>query len=412
VKGNQMAIDVRELKLPYVHPKVFPTDMDMYEQLEMARKAAGEHWLATTNMSYIVLDHKHATAMLKDKRWHNALPYFADLNPHLTDKAKEANRKLIINLEGEEHARIRKIVSRKFSTLASESMRDEIRQIIENIISEHINTGSCDLSKDVFEKYPSFVLAKLIGVNKDDYEKFSKWASGLFNLFSMRFDESKDIIKQSQKELNEYISYLIEEKTKNPDDSLITELLEVHKNNELTIDELSLLIQALITAGVDAVKGQLGLVFLQIWSNPILFEQIKNNINVDGIVEEATRKDSVFRMLVRVASEDIEYNGVLFPKGTIISPSLVSANYDEKQYENPDDFIENREGLKSTTLSYGGGIHHCLGIALARVEMQECMKAIASMMDNIKINGDIIYKDTTEVAWGPISIPISFDPVR
>jgi cytochrome P450 len=137
---------------------------------------------------------------------------------------------------------------------------------------------------------------------------------------------------------------------------------------------------------------------------------LANDLNVEDIIEESTRLDSVFKYVMRIASEDIEYNGVLFPKGTIISPALGVNNYDDLAFENASEFILDRKATKGITLSYGGGIHYCLGASLARAQMQECMKVVAKRMPDYKITGEVLYKEAYESVVGPRSIPVTFTP--
>jgi len=163
-------------------------------------------------------------------------------------------------------------------------------------------------------------------------------------------------------------------------------------------------------AGMDTTRTQLGIIAVMLSERPDLISMLANDSNVDEIIEECTRLDSVFKYLMRIASEDIEYNGVLFPKGTLISPALSIGNHDDSAFENSSDFILDRKGTKVTTLSYGGGIHHCLGASLARAQMQECMKVIAKRIPDYIITGEVIYKKPYESVIGPRSIPITFTP--
>jgi cytochrome P450 len=113
---------------------------------------------------------------------------------------------------------------------------------------------------------------------------------------------------------------------------------------------------------------------------------------------------------MRIASEDIEYNGVIFPKGTLITPALSIGNHDNLAFQNASDFILDRQATKASSLSYGGGIHYCLGASLARAQMQECIKVIAKRIPDYTITGEVLYKAAHESVIGPTSIPITFTP--
>lgn len=408
-----MTVNVKDLDLPYIPPKIIKSDLDAYDQFNIGMEAHKTSWIGTTGLSIVILDHDHSAKMLKDKRWHNAIYLLSDANPHFDDNIKSARRKLIINLEGDDHFRLRKIIGPVFSPRVADSMRHDMRDAINEILDSVTHLGECDLQKDVFNKYPSYIITKIIGIPNAEWETFSKWADDTFKTFGGNYDQDSDQIMNTQKELDQYTKNLIIERRNNPQNDLVSMLIDADANGEkLTDAEIASLIQAILMAGIDTTRCQLGLISIMLSNRPDLIAMLANDQNVEEIIEECTRLDGVFKYLIRIASEDIEYNGVLFPKGTIMSPALMVGNHDETVFENASGFEINRPNRKAANLSYGGGIHYCLGASLARAEMQECMKAIAKRMGDYKINGDIIYKKAYESVWGPRSIPISFTPTR
>ena len=406
-----MSILVSELDLPYIPPKLIKSDLTTYDQFKIGLEAHKQNWIGTTKLSYVILDHKHSAAMLKDKRWHNGLYLLSELNPHFTEEIKASRKKLIINLEGEDHLRLRKIIAPVFSPKTAELLRPDMQDAINQVLNDVIETGQCDLQKDVFNKYPSYIISKIVGVPNSDWEKFSQWADDTFKTFGGNFEHHSEVILNTQNELDEYTKNLIISKKQNKGNDLVSMLIDAESDGQKLLDsEIQSLIQAILMAGMDTTRAQLGLIAVILSERPDLISMLANDISVEDIIEECTRLDSVFKYLMRIASEDIEYNGVLFPKGTIISPALNVNNYDELAFENGSDFILGRKATKGTTLSYGGGIHYCLGASLARAQMQECMKVVAKRMPDYKITGEVLYKEAYESVVGPRSIPITFTP--
>jgi cytochrome P450 len=400
-----MSILVSELNLPKVHPKIIKTDLTTYDQLEIAKKAADKNWLANTGIAYVVLDNEHSSALLKDKRWHNGLTIFSDANPHTSEKFKESRKKSIISLEGEDHSRIRRLVAPYFTPKIANEMRplmvDSAKRLLKNVPKDK----DFDIQKDVFDRYPMQVLSRIIGVPENDWQLFSKWANDAFKNFSTNYDEDYNDIISAQKQLTEYTENLISEKKQQKGNDLISKLIEARYEEDLLSDEeVKMLIQALTLAGVDTMRCQLGLAIAMLDDKPEIQQLIAKRDNVENIVEEIIRLDNVFKYLIRVASEDIEYNGVIFPKGTIVCPALGAANFDKKVFDNPDLFIIDRPNRRSHTLSFGGGIHYCLGAALARAQMEEMLHQIYATFPNIKVSRQIEYKDPTDVTWGLRSI--------
>jgi cytochrome P450 len=112
----------------------------------------------------------------------------------------------------------------------------------------------------------------------------------------------------------------------------------------------------------------------------------------------------------RFASEDIVYRDVLFPAGTVMSVSLAMANNDARVFVDPDVLDIGKEPAPQTQLSFGSGIHYCLGAALARAELQEALPLLASRMPNLALDGEVAWKPPTTAIFGPQHLPVTFDP--
>ena len=116
------------------------------------------------------------------------------------------------------------------------------------------------------------------------------------------------------------------------------------------------------------------------------------------------------RGTARFASEDIDYRGVFFPKGSFIAPSLAQANRDPSVFDNPTEFDITREPAARPHLTFGSGIHYCLGAALARAEQQEALTIMATRLPDLELAGEIAWKPATVGIWGPERLPIRFTP--
>jgi cytochrome P450 len=402
-----MPVNVNDLELPYVVPKIIKSEHGTYEQLEIALNASKENWLASSGLSFVVINHEHSLAMLKDKRWHNALYLFSENNPHLSESDKANRKQSIINLEGLDHARLRKIVGPVFSPKVADSLRPEMNKAINKIIDEISDLSEFDLQVEVFDKYPSYIISQIIGVPHSDWQMFGQWADDVFKTFGGNYDHDKDVVVDTQAQLSAYVRKLIAEKRENPTDDLTSLLIKAEVDGEkLTTLEISLLINAVLLAGIDTTRCQLGLIAIMLEDKPEMLEMLRNGENVEEILEECIRLDSVFRYMIRIASEDIEYNDVLFPKGTIMGVTLTAGNHDESVFKDAEKFIIDRPNRKGATLSFGGGIHYCLGAALARAQMQECMKVVAKRIGDYSIVGEAQFRESYESVWGPRSINI------
>ncbi len=405
-----MAINVNDLDLPMVDTKFMPNGKDTYALLQHTREIAEQTWIAKTGLGFAVLRHKDIEAILKDKRWHNALTLIVQANPFTSEEFKKRRVLSLICLEGEDHSRIKKLVQPAFNPSSVNKLRPYMREYMNSIIDDIYSRGECDLQTEVFDKYPVNMICKILGVPNDDWVLFNEWANKTFKNFGIQFAEATDTVLETQKAFEEYSTKIIEYKRNNLGDDLLSDLIRAEvAGDKLTFEELKMIVEVIIVAGIDTTRSQLGITTLMISGNPDLWNRIAvDNEARDRIIEESIRLDGVLKNVGRFASEDIEYNGVLFPKGTGINMPISAANFDPRVYTNPDDFDYERPNLIKDTLGYGGGVHYCLGTALARAELQEALSVLASRIPKFKIQDNVVYKESVETVWGVRSLPIKF----
>jgi cytochrome P450 len=174
--------------------------------------------------------------------------------------------------------------------------------------------------------------------------------------------------------------------------------------------ELEMMVEAVIVGGTDTTRNQLGCSIALFAEHPEQWKLLAEQPELAGkAVEETMRYFGAVRATGRFASEDIEYKGVLFPKGTLVTPSLSIANRDETVFNDANVFDITREPAGQPQMTFGSGIHYCLGAALARAEQQEALPIMAKRMKNLRIDGAVTWKPSTVAIFGPENMPISFD---
>ncbi len=163
-------------------------------------------------------------------------------------------------------------------------------------------------------------------------------------------------------------------------------------------------------AGTDTTRNQLGCSVALFAEHPDAWAQLAEHPELAGrAVEETMRYLGAVRGTVRFASEDIEYRDVHFPAGTIVSVSLAGANRDPELWEHPDRFDLTAD-RSSAQMTFGSGIHHCLGAALARAELAEALPILARAMPDLALDGPVEWKPPTFGIWGPARLPLRFTP--
>ena len=402
-----MASPVSDLTLPAI-PVLM--DQSRSDRLALLRDTAKDSWLARNEIGYTVLTYESVMGILRDKRWHSATGLVAQMQGISDDAFLGRRRVSILNAEGEVHVRLRRLVAPAFSPRSADRLRPFMRDVVNSLIDPFASTGNAEVVRDICEPYPIPIICELLGAPKEDWKLFSRLASDVLRIFSGNLAEDMPIIVAAQQELEEYTKGLIAERRNKPADDLITDLIAAEESGDkLSTDELVMMVEAVIVGGTDTTRNQLGLALALFAEHPDQWEILRNNPDLaQRAVEEVMRYSGAVSGTIRFASEDIEYNGVLFPKGTFMSTSMSTGNYDSSVFPQPETFDITREPVGQPHLSLGAGIHYCLGASLARAELQESFVVLSQRLPNLALNGVVEYKPTGVGIFGPSSLPVSF----
>ena len=382
------------------------------ERQEQLRSAAKESWIARNEIGYSVLNYESVMGVLRDKRWHSATGLVAQMQGIRDEDFGGRRRVSILNAEGDVHVRLRRLVAPAFSPRSADRLRPFMRDVINNLVDPIANKGEAEIVADICEPYPIPIICELLGAPKEDWQLFSRLATDILRIFSDNLIEILPTILAAQDEINAYTRGLIEQRRSVPLDDLLTDLIKSEEaGDKLTTDELEMMVEAVIVGGTDTTRNQLGLALAIFAEHPDQWEMLANDPTLaPRAVEEVMRYHGAVGGTIRFASEDIEYNGVLFPKGTFMSTSMATGNFDTAVFPTPEKFDITREPVGQPHLSFGAGIHYCLGASLARAELQEAFVLLAQRMPNLALNGPVEYKPTGVGIFGPSSLPVRFDP--
>jgi cytochrome P450 len=403
-----MVTAVHELDLPLLDTN----ELERWEALEAIEAARQHHWLARTPMGFIVTRYEDAVAVLRDRRFHSALsliPQMAGVT--MPEGEFEERRPSILSMEGDEHARVRRLVAPAFTPGSVERLRPFMREVMAELVDEVAGRGRCELVAEVCEPYPIPIICELLGAPKEDWKLFSSWASDIFRIFNQNLAEDLPAIERASLQLDAYVHDMVEERRRRPADDLLSTLIAVEeKGDRLSTDELVRLAEAVLMAGTDTTRNQLGCSVALFAEKPDDWARMAEHPELaPRAVEESMRYLGAVRSTVRVASEDIEYRGVRFPAGTLVAVSLAGANRDGAVWSDPNQF--DLDGERSTAqMTFGSGIHFCLGAALARAELQEALPMLARALPDLALDGPVTWKPPTFGIWGPARLPLRFTP--
>jgi cytochrome P450 len=206
------------------------------------------------------------------------------------------------------------------------------------------------------------------------------------------------------------VSDMITERRADPRDDLLSDLIAIEEEGDrLSTEEMAMLAQAVLMAGTDTTRNQLACSMALFAEHPAQWKLLAEQPELaPRAVEESMRYLGAVQATVRFASEDIVYRDVLFPQGTIVSTALAGANRDPEVWERPDDFDITQE-RGAVQMTFGSGIHFCLGAALARAELQEALPLLAQRMPGLTLSGPVEWKPANFGIWGPAKLPLRFD---
>ena len=403
-----MAISLSELDLPAVEFDFADAEEHRNALLALSK----ESWIAKGVFAYPIFRYEDCVAILRDKRWHSAAALAAEAFGVNDPRLKERRRESILSAEGDVHTRLRRLVAPSFSPRAADRLRPFMREVMNSLIDPVAKNGKCDLATDICDPYPIPIICELLGAPKKDWQLFSRWAEDVLRIFNATASEELDVIFKAQDELGQYTRQLIADRRSRPADDLITSLIAAEEaGDKLDEAELEMMVEAVIVGGTDTTRNQLGCSIALFAEHPEQWQLLAERPELAGkAVEETMRYFGAVRATGRFASEDIEYKGVLFPKGTLVTPSLSIANRDETVFNDANVFDITREPAGQPQMTFGSGIHYCLGAALARAEQQEALPIMAQRMKNLRIDGAVTWKPSTVAIFGPENMPISFDP--
>jgi cytochrome P450 len=397
---------VHQLELPLLNT----VGMDRLDAIAAVEVARSQHWLAKTEMGYAVTRLDDVTAILRDKRFHSALSILPQMSGVPDSGYANRRRRSILSMEGDEHARLRRLVAPAFTPASANRLRPTMRAVVADLVDRVAPEGECEFVADICEPYPIPIICELLGAPPEDWKLFSAWATDIFRIFNGNLVEDLPFIERAAGELTEYVSAIIAERRAAPRGDLLSDLIAIEEEGDrLSTEEMAMLAEAVLMAGTDTTRNQLACSIALFCDHPGQWALLAERPDLaPRAVEESMRFLGAVRATVRVASEDIVYRDTVFPQGTIVSTALAGANRDPEAWELPNQFDITQE-RGTAQMTFGSGIHFCMGAALARAELQEALPLLARRMPGLALNGPLEWKPATFGIWGPARLPVRFD---
>lgn len=339
--------------------------------------------------AWLVTRHAEARLVLGDKRFSRALAHERDA-PRVFDRVPAG----IVSMDPPQLTAIRSVAAKAFTARRVEGLREHVRQLVHRLIGEMRHKENPDLVTDFALPIPVSVICELLGVPVEDQERFRAWNDALMSTNSAR----------EIQELAQYIGGLIGQRVQHPADDLLSSFAE----SGLPPQQLVLLCIAILVAGYEATSAQIPNFLITLLDHPTQFARLVEDPSlVDNAVEELLRFVPLASsaMFAHYAMEDVQVGEHLVREGDPVLVSIGAANHDEARFDNPGhlDVCRDAQGH----LAFGYGLHHCVGSALGRLELQEALRGLVTLAPDLRIAGDVEWKTHTFFR-GPLSVPVSF----
>jgi cytochrome P450 len=315
----------------------------------------------------------------------------------------------LLSINGPEHTRLRRLVSKAFTPRAVANLDTTIVEIITGLLEPLMADARCEVVDDIARPYPVPVISALLGAPSEDWLRFSAWADDFFKLFSWNAAEYEDEILAAWGEMDDYVDVMVDARRRSLTEDLISELIRAEdQGDRLSREELRMLAAGILMAGTDTTRNQLAAAVDVLCDHPDQWERLAAQPEMAmKAVEEIMRHSPVVFGAMRIAVEDVELEGVVIPADTFVMCNTAAANRDPAVYDDPDRLDITRERT-APMQTFGAGAHYCLGANLARRELAEALRVMASRMRNLRRAGPVGWKPIVGIT-GPAVLPVAFD---
>ncbi|GII84465.1 cytochrome P450 [Sphaerisporangium siamense] len=370
---------------------------DVYREL---RDRAPVSYFEPTGQ-WLVARHGDVNAALRDRRLGRSYLHVAsheefgrEPEPGFQEPFWRVIRAGMLDVEPPVHTRLRRLVSKAFTPRMVEELRPRVRRVARELVAAFVERGGGDLIGEVAEPLPVTVIAEMLGVPESDRHLLRPWSADICGMYELNpSTEVQHTAVRAASEFSDYLSGLAAARRADPGDDLISALAQVaDEGDTLTEEELIGTCVLLLNAGHEATVNVTANGWWALFRNPAELERLRADPSLlPTAVEELMRYDTPLQMFERWVLQDVTIGGVDIPKGTEVALLFGSANHDPEVFDDPERLDVGRKD--NPHISFGAGIHFCLGAPLARVELIESFGALLAAAPGLEL--------AEEPSWKP-----------
>ena len=381
---------------------------ERFHETMVELSAAG--WLATSPIGYFVLDREAAAFFLRTRAATFPGMKIAEMFEVPEGPLLEQMRRNILHIDGDDHRRLRNLVNPAFTPRAADRWRPAMRDFLERLWEPLAGERRCEFVGAFAKPYPSLTIATVMGAPLEDAPKLYEWS----NLIQRQFDgpslmNEREAIERACAEFYEWAGELIERRRADPADDLISTLIAAEQEGDRLSDvECMNLVLNVLVGGVDTTQSQLAHAVRLFAAHPDQWRLLAERPELaPAAVEEVVRYEPITPFTARLLHEEVEYRGVTFPAGTVVMVCAFTGNRDGVDGD-PAEFDITADRGDAKPLTFGAGIHYCLGANLARAELQEALAFLPARMPGLALDGEAELGSVHGI-YGLDSLPIRWN---
>lgn len=358
---------------------------------------------------YIVSRYDDVLAVLKDPQRYSSAGLRAVGEPPWLGRNYLA--RAMLSDDPPRHTKLRALVNRAFGPTSLSRLERQIRSWAEEFAAAAVEQGDVDFVDAFSIQLPRAVIGHLLGLEPSTLPKMKRWSTAMATVTTAFTPAQQEETRSAFSEMEGELSEVIAARRRSPREDMVSDLVRAEVEGQaLTGEELMSFLFLLLPAGMETTTHLLGNAAVLLARHPEELERARQDRSyIPQFIEEVLRFESPVRAVYRIATTDVELSGTKIPAGSLVLPLLSSANRDERVFPDADRFRPGREKV-GQILSFGYGIHFCLGASLARMEARYGLEALLSRIRGIRLS-------TPEVNWlpslavrGPQTLPVELIP--
>jgi cytochrome P450 len=399
------------------------------------QETGGRAWLARGPFGYMVLDREAGEFFLRSRATTFPGMKIAEIFGVGEGPLYEQMRRNILHVNGPDHARLRGLVNPALSPRAVERYRPAMRRFLEQLLADVAGAATpgasvrCELVTALAKPYPSLVMATVMGAPLSDAPRLHHWSNWIQRQFdAASMASQRELIERAVEEFYEYAHALLQARRRQPADDLISRLIEAtdpaHQPERLSDVECVNLVFNVLAGGVDTTQSQLAHALRLLAERPEQWRMLVEDPQLASVaVEEALRFEPITPFTARITTEEVVFRDVSFPAHTVVMVCAFTGNRDApaRKGEQPGEPLRGGEqfdlaraaaddqaGAGARVLTFGAGVHYCVGANLARLELTEALAFLAARVRTLELDGEPSFDSITGI-YGLDELPLRLE---